>query len=191
MNWNTLKDWENESKVITLNLKGDTTVTTVFRNEYFINTIPSNASVIHNDSTFGFTPLRLLTREKLTGSFLLRKPGYLDKTINLSSYDFGRNIVETLTPMGATKSEVWKNKNTSFNTKRNFPLIGVLGAAIAGGTFATFHYKTKANDAYDRYLNNFNQADYDESNTNDTYSTLFLFATELTLGILIYFLFAD
>lgn len=191
MNWSTLKSWESENKIIQLDLVSDTSFTVNFRSEYLINTIPSNASVIKNDSVYGFTPLRLFSKEKLTGSFILRKSGYFDKTINMDNYDFGKNIVETLTPNGVTKSNVWKDKNTNFNTKRNFPLIAVLGAAVAGGTYATFHFKSKANDAYDRYLNNFNQADYDESKNNDMYSVLFLVASEITLGVLVYFLFGD
>ncbi|MBN8572243.1 MAG: PEGA domain-containing protein [Ignavibacteria bacterium] len=191
LNWSTLKEWESESKIILLDLKSDTSFTITFRNDYFINTIPSNASVIKNDSVYGFTPLRLFSKEKLTGNFLLRKEGYFDKTINIDSYGFGNSIVETLTPNGVTKNNVWKNKNTNFNTKRNFPLIAVLGAAVAGGTFGAFHFKSKGNDAYDRYLETQNPADYDESKTNDTYSILFLVATEVTLGVLVYFLFGD
>ncbi|MBS1492940.1 MAG: PEGA domain-containing protein [Bacteroidetes bacterium] len=191
LNWSSLKDWETESKIITLELKSDTSFTVTFRNEYFINTVPSNASVIKNDSTYGFTPLRLFSKEKLSGNFILRKEGYFDKTINFDNLDFGRNIVETLTPSGITKNNVWKNKNTNFNAKRNFPLIGILGAAIAGTTFGTFHFKSVANDAYDRYLITYNQADYDESKTNDTYSVIFLIATQITLGALVYFLFGD
>jgi len=190
-NWSTLKEWESESKIIFLDLKSDTSFTIAFRNDYFINTIPSNASVLKNDSVYGFTPLRLFSKEKLTGNFLLRKEGYFDKTINIDSYGFGNSIVETLTPNGVTKNNVWKNKNTNFNTKRNFPLIAVLGAAVAGGTFGAFHFKSKGNDAYDRYLETQNPADYDESKSNDTYSILFLVATEVTLGVLVYFLFGD
>jgi len=191
LNWSTLKEWESESKIILLDLKSDTSFTITFRNDYFINTIPSSASVIKNDSVYGFTPLRLFSKEKLTGNFILRKEGYFDKTINIDSYGFGNSIVETLTPNGVTKNNVWKNKNTNFNTKRNFPLITVLGAAVAGGTFGAFHFKSKGNDAYDRYLVTQNPADYDESKTNDTYSILFLVATEVTLGVLVYFLFGD
>lgn len=191
MNWGELRSWENESKIVTLNLKGDTIINVSFRNEYFINTIPSNASVIKNDSTLGFTPLRLFTKEKLTGSLILRKDGYLEKTINIENFDFGKSISETLTPSSIAKNDVWKDKNTNFNTKRNFPLIIGLGALIAGGTFGTFNFKSKANDAYDRYINTYNQVDYDESKTNDTYSTIFLIATEITLGFLVYYLFGD
>lgn len=189
--YSTLREWERESKIISLNIISDTSFTVNFRSEYLINSIPSNASVIKNDSTFGFTPLRLFSKEKLTGNFILRKPGYFDKTISLDNYDFGSNIVETLTPNGITKNNVWKDKNTNFNTKRNFPLIAILGAAVAGGTYATFHFKSKGNDAYDRYLNTLNPADYDESKSNDTYSVLFLVASEITLGVLVYFLFGD
>lgn len=191
LNWSTLREWESESKIISLDLRSDTSFTINFRYDYYINTIPSNASVIKNDSTYGFTPLRLFSKEKLSGSFLLRKEGYFDKTINIENFGFGNNIVETLTPDGVTKNNVWKNKNTNFNTKRNFPLIAVLGAAVAGGTFATFHFKSKGNDAYDRYLQNYNQAEYDESKTNDLYSVVFLIASEITLGVLVYFLFGD
>ena len=67
----------------------------------------------------------------------------------------------------------------------------MLGAAVAGGTFGAFHFKSKGNDAYDRYLETQNPADYDESKSNDTYSILFLVATEVTLGVLVYFLFGD
>lgn len=191
LNWSTLREWESESKIISLDLKSDTSFTINFRNEYFISTSPSNASVIKNDSTYGFTPLRLFSKEKLNGSFLLRKEGYFDKTINIENFGFGNSIVETLTPNGITKSNVWKNKNTNFNTKRNFPLIAVLGGAVAGGTFGAFHFKSKGNDAYDTYLNTQNQADYEESKTNDLYSVLFIVATEITLGVLVYFLFGD
>lgn len=191
LNWSTLREWEIESKIISLDLKSDTSFTINFRHDYYINTIPTNASVIKNDSTYGFTPLRLFSKEKLNGSFLLRKEGYFDKTINIENFGFGNSIVETLTPNGVTKNNVWKDKNTNFNTKRNFPLIAVLGAVVAGGTFATFHFKSKGNDAYDRYLQNYNQADYDESKTNDMYSVIFLIASEITLGVLVYFLFGD
>ncbi len=191
LNYSTLREWQSESKIISLNLKSDTSFSVSFRSEYYINSIPSNASVIKNDSTYGFTPLRLFTKEKLTGNFILRKPGYFDKTINMDDHGFGTNILETLTPSSIIKDNVWKDKNTNFNTKRNFPLIAALGAAVAGGTFATFHFKSKGNDAYDRYLNTLNPADYDDSKTNDTYSVLFLIASELTLGVLVYFLFGD
>lgn len=191
INLNKLREWESESKLIFLNLKNDTSISVIFRNEYFINSIPSNASVIKNDSVYGFTPLRLFSKEKLAGNILLRKSGYADKTISLDKYDFGSGITETLTPVSIAKNDVWKNRSTNFNTKRNFPLIGILGAAVAGGTFASFHFKSKANDAYDRYLTSYNPADYDESKTNDTYSAIFLIASEITLGVLVYFLFGD
>jgi len=191
MNLNTLKEWESESKIIFLNLKSDTSFSVSFRNEYFINTIPSNASVIKNDSVYGFTPLRFFSKEKLTGNILLQKPGYMDKILSLDKYDFGAGITEILTPVSTTKNDVWKNRSTNFNTKRNFPLIAVLGAAVAGGTFGTFHFKSKANDAYDRYLTTYNPSDYDESKTNDTYSAIFLIASEVTLAVLVYFLFGD
>jgi len=187
-----LREWNKENRVINVELVSDTTFSVSFRGEYFINTLPSNASVIKNDSVYGFTPLRLFTKEKLTGNFILRKQGYFDKTIDMSNYDFGKSIVETLTPNGTTiKNDVWKNRNTNFKTKRNFPVIALLGGALIGETYGAFSFKTKANDAYARYQQTFSKTDYDESNTNDTYSLLFLIAGQITLGALIYFLFID
>jgi len=187
-----LREWDKPNKVIAFNLVSDTTFNVTFSGEYFINTSPSNAEVTKNDTSLGFTPLRLFTKEKLSGKLILKKNGYFDKAIDMTNIDFGKSIFETLTPNGTPlKTEVWKNRSTSFNTKRNFPVIALLGAALIGETYGAFTFKAKANDAYDRYLQTYSKTDYDESNTNDTYSLLFVIAGQITLGALIYFLFID
>ncbi len=186
--------WEDENILFNqFDIKSDTTIRASFRYLYSINSDPFNAEVLTNDSLLGYTPLRFFGESILNWRLDLKKSGYRTAKIDLSDYNSNRTININLLPdVNYTRENIiFKDKNTNFSKKRNFPLIAALGAATLGGAFATINLKNKANDFYDSYLNNLNQGDLSSSNRYDIYSLVSLILTQAALGTLIYFLFFD
>ncbi|CAN5417947.1 hypothetical protein BH10BAC5_BH10BAC5_19110 [soil metagenome] len=185
--------WENENILLNnFELISDTTIIKSFRNFYLINSDPYNASVFSNDTLLGYTPYRFFDDISLNRKLNIRKSGYSSASVMLFDYP-DRHINVKLLPDGSRLNEsgIFKDKNTSFAKKRNVPLIAGLGAATLGSAFATINLKNKANNFYDNYLINLNQADLNNANRYDVYSLISLIFTQAALGTLIYFLFFD
>jgi hypothetical protein len=159
---------------------------------YFFNTNPYNAKVDYSDSTLGLTPLRFFSINKLKGKILFRKEKFKDKSFNLDYYDFKKGLNIDLIPVSPKDEQVvFKNKQTQFNTKRNFFAIGGFGAAIITGLFGTIKFKNVANNSYDNYTSTLDQNEYDKSKKYDIYAGISLALMEAAFAGFIYYLFID
>ncbi len=189
----SLKDWENENKLINLFIESDTAFTVSFRHFYYFNSTPFDADVFSNDSMLGSTPLRLFEDYELTGNLIFKKKNYKDYIYDLKNYDFEKGVNLSLESKGTeTISDlVYKDRVTQFKTKRSLISIGALAAAsLAGGYFA-INFKNKSNAEYDNYLATGNAAYLSNSNSQDTYFVISLILMQAAIGGLIYFLFFD
>jgi len=159
---------------------------------YFFNTNPYNAEVIYHDSTLGLTPLRFFSANKLQGLLLFRKDKFREKSINLDNYDYSKGISLDLEPISTDDGIiVFKNKQTQFNSKRNFFAIGGFGTAILAGLLSTIELKDVANKSYDNYLSTLDRNEYDKSRKYDLYAGITLAVMEAAIAGFIYYLFID
>lgn len=185
--WNS----ENYSKEITLT--GDTAIDINFEHYYSINSSPFNAKVYKSGFLLGLTPLRIYFPAPLSESITLKKRNYKDKVISPADFSSSNDINVTLEPQGKviTDNPVFRDRQTNFKSERNFWAIGSFAAGVLASAYTTISFKNTANDAYDRYLENNNQADLNISNKNDVYSTISLVVMQAAMAGLIYFLFID
>ncbi len=159
---------------------------------YFFNTNPYNAEVIYRDSTLGLTPLRFFSTNKMQGLLLFRKDKFKEKSINLDNYDYSKGISLDLEPVSPDDGIiVFKNKQTQFNTKRNFFAIGGFGTAILAGLISTIELKNVANKSYDNYISTLDRNEYDKSKKYDLYAGITLAVMEAAIAGFIYYLFID
>jgi hypothetical protein len=159
---------------------------------YFFNTDPYNAEVIYKDSTFGYTPLKFFSNDKLEGNIIFRKNDFQDKIFDLNNYDFNKGELLELEPINRKENKlVFIDKETQFKTKRNFNIIGGLGVGTLASFIATVHFKNIANNSYDNYTNTLDKSELDKSNRYDVYSAITLIAMQAALAGLVYFLFFD
>jgi hypothetical protein len=159
---------------------------------YFFNTNPYNAEVIYADSTLGLTPLRFFSLNKLQGLIFFKKENFKDKSFNLDNYDFKKGLNIDLVPISQNNENiVFKNRQTQFNTKRNYYAIGGFGAAVIAGLFSTIKFKNVANNSYDNYLMTSDKNEYDKSKQYDLYAGISLAVMEVALAGFIYYLFID
>lgn len=190
----SLKNWETENQSLDIYIISDTTVTADFRYFYFFNTNPYGARIFLNkDSLLGSSPLRMFSEKELQGNLLFKKQNYKDYFFDLKTYNFETGANITLQPKGkeTVNDLVYKNRGTQFKTKRALiPILSLAAASVTGGYFA-LNFKNKANDAYDKYLDNGNSSSLDESKKNDTYFVISLVLMQAAVGGLIYFLFFD
>jgi hypothetical protein len=189
-------NWKNENVMFKqFHLQSDTTIHADFNFLYFIRSDPFNASVFHNENLLGKTPLRYFNSEKLNGSFILKKPGYHDHVLDLTFYNFETGADVNLKPKNNLSNEeiVFKNRDTRFNTKRNFIPVISFGAAALASAYGTIHFKNVANDSYDRYLSDpvLYNSDLNKSNKNDIYSMVSLGLMQVALAGVVYYLFLD
>jgi len=159
---------------------------------YFFNSNPYNAEIIYLDSTLGITPLRFFSVNKLQGLLIFKKDKFREKLFNLNDYDFSKGIFIELEPILPKDGNIiFKNKQTQFNTKRNFFAIGGFGAAVLASLLGTINFKDVANKSYNNYLSTLDRNEYDKSRKYDLYSGLTFAAMEAALAGFIYFLFID
>ncbi len=140
----------------------------------------------------GLTPLRFFSANKLQGLLLFRKDKFREKSINLDNYDYSKGISLDLEPISSDDGIiVFKNKQTQFNTKRNFFAIGGFGTAILAGLISTIELKDVANKSYDNYLSTLDRNEYDKSRKYDLYAGITLALMEAAIAGFIYYLFID
>jgi hypothetical protein len=138
------------------------------------------------------TPLRFFSANKLQGLLLFRKDKFREKSVNLDNYDYSKGISLDLEPI--TQDDgiiVFKNKQTQFNTKRNFFAIGGFGTAVLAGLLSTIELKDVANKSYDNYLSTLDRNEYDKSRKYDLYAGITLAVMEAAIAGFIYYLFID
>lgn len=145
------------------------------KSEVFIDSNPQDASVFYSDSLLGFTPLLL---SSYYSNLTLKKNGYQDVDI----FIFG--IDPLLVKMNYTGLG---QKDKFFDTAISKILVGsfiVLGATSA-------YFKVKADNRYDEYLKTGQRQLLDDTNRFDLISGISIAATQINLGVLIYFLLSE
>lgn len=141
-------------------------------NNYFLQTDPSDAEVIKNDSVIGYTPLLLSTGYS---NLLLSKKDYAEKLI--STDELRNSPVIKLDYIG-------NGENQSFYGSPKFLVL--VGTAIALGA-ATAYYKLKADDKFDEYQITGNPDLLDETDRYDLISGITFTAMQIDFGAIIYF----
>ena len=182
--------WVNMESVLSVNINSDTTLIMNSLIRYSFITEPFNAEVYYKDTLLGLTPLRYVTENFLEGMFTIKKEGYF----NLTDYFESEKLLyrfDLKSLSGVTTEKVIINREIGFESPRNWFLISGLGAATLTSAYASFNFKSKANELYDEYVITRNNSTLSESNKNDTYFIVSLIAMQAALGVLIYFLFFD
>ena len=141
-------------------------------NKYFLQTDPSDAEVIENDSVIGYTPLILSTSYS---NLLLSRKDYAEKLI--STDELRNSPVIKLDYIG-------NGENQSFYGSPKFLVL--VGTAIALGA-ATAYYKLKADDKFDEYQITGNPDLLDETDRYDLISGITFTAMQIDFGAIIYF----
>lgn len=156
---------------------------------YYINSSPFNAEVFYKDSLIGLTPVRITTKEKLSGTVTIKKKNFESVVFDLSDYNFEKGVelvLKSKLPEG--EKIVFKNKETDFAKKRNFGMLALSGfAALTSGTFA-YNLKQKANDFYNHYLDDRSQDNLDKSKRYDVFYGISVGILQASIAGLIYFL---
>lgn len=184
-----VKDWDEETKSITIDLTSDTSININFRYYYYIDTDPDNAEILNNNIFLGLSPLRYLSETNLTGKFLLRKNGFFNEEISITNgkYDYFTKLKKT--DGGVNVSEVMRDRQTQFKSPRNLPMISLFSAAILGTGYAAYRTKTVSNQYYDDYVNTNDLSLLDKSNKEDVYFYISIGLMQAALAGLVYFLF--
>lgn len=178
---------ESERNVV---IKSDTIIEMNSLIRYSFISEPFNAAVFYNDSLLGLTPLRYVSDDFLQGIFTIKKDGYFTVTDSFSEGKFiYRYELKSIT--GTQPNKVIINRKIGFETPRKWFLISGLGAATLTSAYASFNFKSKANELYDEYVITRDNSKLSESNKIDTYFIVSLIAMQAALGALIYFLFFD
>ena len=141
----------------------------------YLKTDPDDAYVMKKDSLIGHTPLFI---NPLLGEVLLTKPGYEQKSINLSGYD---NSPVSLKFTG-------KKSTGSFFESTAFRLF-VSGIVVLGGI--TAYYKIKADKRYADYQASGDGNLLTETRKYDLISGISFAALQVNFGFLIYYFLSD
>ena len=141
----------------------------IFKNKTFLDSNPTNASVYHNDSLLGFTPLLLKTNSL---ELNLSKHGFYSKRVNLN------------TDMGIIELER-ENAQNDKNFLETYLIETLIGSAISLGVAAAY-YKIKADDKYDEYLSSRDKTLLDQTEKYDLISGIAFGILQINFGALIY-----
>lgn len=182
--------WVGMSSELKVSIQSDTLLEMNSLIRYSFITDPFNATVFHNDSLLGLTPLRYVSDKFLEGNFSISKNGYYTVKDNFSEGKFSyRYNLESIT--GRQPDKVIINRGIGFETPRKWFLISGIGAATLTSAYASFNFKNKANEFYDEYIRTRDDSKLNESNKFDSYFIISVIAMQAAVGALIYFLFFD
>jgi hypothetical protein len=165
---------------------GDTVrVQAEFPYYYRLESIPSGATVfLESDDSrtpIGRTPLDYESEQALSGRLAFDLEGYLIRRVEPGSELWNRHLVMLETPSLASSTAA----DLSVRSVRSHNWIdyAAAGLAVAGGILAV-HYKTKADNRYDRYNETRDPALKSDVKRLDTYSGVALGAMQAGIGVL-------
>lgn len=158
-----------------------------FPHQYRIDTVPFGATVSvpsEDDRVLGTTPLVFTTETPLRAPIALDRTGYARAMLDPGDDVVNRHSV-VLEPVdqGIVRDEAveWQPRSES----HKWINWAAAGMAVAGGALAV-HFKFKADDYYDEYLETGDPALRDEVNRYDTYSYIALGGMQVGIGVLVF-----
>lgn len=159
------------------NCSSPKTVSLVFNNSLYLQTLPEDAPVYSGDSLIGYTPLFIPERYN---NVELKKPGFDIKNAALNHSLADQTF--RLDYKGI------KNNNDNFFKGPLFKIL--MGSLVALGT-ATAYFKLKADDRFSQYQASGDESLLSETRKLDLISGITLGALEINFGVLIYFFLSD
>ncbi|MFZ0391222.1 MAG: PEGA domain-containing protein [Calditrichia bacterium] len=184
--------WNIQNIVKEFSIKSghDTTIHIRFPHPVKINSVPYNASLMHNHSELGRTPLTIPFENNQGKEFRLEKKGYQSRQFTLNSHS---PVLLTLQPLDP---DIATDKSANFTHKLMHTKLRTKFLFLTG-TVAThwlaFYIKNVADDKYNRYSATSNPAlmnkYWDETRKFDRYSDITLGVSYVLLSGLLYTLF--
>jgi hypothetical protein len=153
---------------------------------YRIDTIPFGATVLREDDdrVLGETPLVFTSETALHVALILEKNGYATERVVPGTEVVNRHSV-SLRPLedqvARSDAVEWEKPSSS----GKWITYSALGLVVAGGALAV-HFKFKADDKYDEYLQTADSATKDEVDRLDRMSYVALGGMQVGLGVLAY-----
>lgn len=173
-----LKKWNAEIIIDTVQIEksGELFLSYTFKDQALLNTNPQDVYVFEEDSLVGFTPILLEAGFK---ELKLDKPDY--KSIYVTPDEISNGKIPELLFTGQPPNQQFYG-STMFYT--------LLGTAIALGA-TTVYNKLKADDLYEEYKITGDRGLIDNIEHYDDQSAWTLIATEIFIGVIIYFFLAE
>lgn len=170
--------WDSQSFEDTLRITScnDTVLTYNFKAEVYLDTEPQDAYVYQDTALIGHTPLFIPLN---TGSIILKKPGFEEKTVRVN--ELSRNEKVKLNFTGAKRGENFFEKNI-------FKIL--IGGIVAFGGVSAY-YKLKADDNFDQYQFTGDQYYLNQTHKYDLISGITFGAVQVGFAFLIYYFLSD
>lgn len=170
---------------ITIQPSGTLTLRYAFTRRLLILSSPSEAEVLVRDSLLGTTPL------VLTGSLrsvVVRKPGYADTTLDLSSAARGI-VVASLKQVwkGGAEESLFKGEEKHSSSLRLY----LTGATTILAGAASAYFKVRADNTYSQYIETRDASRLAEVNRLDTAAAVALVAAQVSFGLFTYFMLSE
>lgn len=156
-------------------LNSDTTLSLITKKELLIRSDPSNASILLDSISFGYTPNRISFFDNYN-SLSISKENYLSKTFQL------KDITEKELFVKLERISIEKRKSLL-----NLKIISAT-ASILTGIIANY-YKQQANKLFSK--EHLTQDDIVRINKYDRVSAYFTIGMELSFGIFVFSLFSE
>jgi len=182
------ESWLSGLKLDTLELGPgqDTTVVYHLNSRFYLNTVPSGASLFVNDSLAGTTPLVFADTLLHKSSMLaLRKDGYQEAHLGPEALQSGSLILPLTLLPGATGLQRPSPLSVPDHNHLRLHLSGY--STLLFGLM-TAYLKSRADDANDAFLRTQDPAYLARRDRLDHQAAYSIIATEIALGLFIYFL---
>ena len=165
----------------------DTTVHYRLETRYYLNTIPSGAEVFVGDSLAGLTPLVFADSLVNRGSMLsLRKEGFANARVGPNDLTSTSLILPlSILPGSPTEKALALGSAVPSPDRLRLHLSGY--STLLFGLM-TAYLKSRADNANEAFLRTGDPAFLDRRNRLDSQAAISIVATEISLGMFIYFL---
>ena len=167
----------------------DLSVSYEFGSLLSIRSVPSGATVSHNGTDLGVTPLMIRSNARLRGSLLLSKDQFEPVTVSLSDSSNSTFFLKSLGTARDQSQEVMLEQSGVSNP-RMWATYGSAAGMVASGILAAY-FKDQANKKFDLYVSTRNNSYLASTNRLDRQSAIALVITEISFAALSYFLFTD
>ena len=170
--------WDSQSFEDTIRITScnDTVLTYHFKSEVYLDTEPQDAYVYQDTALIGHTPLFIPVN---TGSIVLKKPGFEEKTVMVNNLSGNEKVMLNFT--GEKREENFFEKNI-------FKIL--IGGIVAFGGVSAY-YKLKADDNFDQYQFTGNNYYLDQTHKYDLISGITFGAVQVGFAFLIYYFLSD
>jgi len=180
--------WLSGMHLDTLELRPgqDTTVLYHLQSRFYLNTVPSGASLFVNDSLAGTTPLVFAdTLLPMSSTLALRKEGYQEAHIGPEAFMRG-SLILPLTLMPGTTG--LQTPSPISVPQHNHLRLHLSGYSTLLFGLMTAYLKSRADDANDAFLRTQDPSYLARRDRLDHQAAYSIIATEIALGLFIYFL---